>query len=218
MLLTLQWLENVIVAHASTAVSQTTFSNAFSWMKKREFRVKSHRNLLLRLQLTISQHWFRYWLGAEEATSHYLNQCWPCLLTHTCVTLPRWVKQTMFEGGRQHDGFFVNDEFVFPYWKRSVYQCISVWRNDTKRQIHAYISSTQHIKWYELALSAPQVVMLTTIRWRKLYYLITSVSMIIFISSLKTLWFNFYEKDSNKNRKPSGVSFLDMYQLWSQLG
>ena len=31
---------------------------------------------ILRLQLTIFCHWFRYWLGACQATSHYLNLCW----------------------------------------------------------------------------------------------------------------------------------------------
>ena len=31
-------------------------------------------------------------LGAEQATSHYLNQCWPSSLTHICVTGGRWVK------------------------------------------------------------------------------------------------------------------------------
>ena len=38
-------------------------------------------NILLKflprgLQLTIFQHWFRKWLGADQATSHYLNQWW----------------------------------------------------------------------------------------------------------------------------------------------
>ena len=28
------------------------------------------------VQLTIFQHWFRYWLGASQVTSHYLNQWW----------------------------------------------------------------------------------------------------------------------------------------------
>ena len=55
---------------------QTTLSNAFSWMKILEFRLKFHWRLSLRVQLTISQHWFRWWLGADEATSHYLNQWW----------------------------------------------------------------------------------------------------------------------------------------------
>ena len=54
------------------AISQTTFSNAFSWMKMFEFRLK----LFPRVQLTIFHHWFRSWLGAVQATSHYLNQWW----------------------------------------------------------------------------------------------------------------------------------------------
>ena len=29
-----------------------------------------------RVQLTIFQHWSRWWLGADQATSHYLNQWW----------------------------------------------------------------------------------------------------------------------------------------------
>ena len=37
---------------------QTTFSNAFSWMKMIEFRIKFHWNLLPGVQLTIKQHWF----------------------------------------------------------------------------------------------------------------------------------------------------------------
>ena len=41
------------------AISQTTLSNAFSWIKILEFRLKFHWNLLLRVQLTIFQHWFR---------------------------------------------------------------------------------------------------------------------------------------------------------------
>ena len=58
------------------AVSQTMFSNAFSWMKMYEFHFKFHWSLFLRLQLTIFTHWFRYWLGGVQATSHYLNQWW----------------------------------------------------------------------------------------------------------------------------------------------
>ena len=38
------------------AVSQTTHSNAFSWMKLLEFRLRFHWSLF---QLTIFQHWFR---------------------------------------------------------------------------------------------------------------------------------------------------------------
>ena len=41
------------------AISQTTLSNTFSWMKMLQFRLKFHWNLFLRVQLIIFQHWFR---------------------------------------------------------------------------------------------------------------------------------------------------------------
>ena len=41
------------------AISQTTFSSAFSWMKMFEFRLKFHWSLFLRVQLTTFQHWSR---------------------------------------------------------------------------------------------------------------------------------------------------------------
>ena len=58
------------------AISQTTLSNALSWTKMCEFRLRFHWSLSLGVQLTIFQHWLRWWLGADQATSHYLNQCW----------------------------------------------------------------------------------------------------------------------------------------------
>ena len=39
------------------AISQTTFSIAFAWMKMFEFRLKFHWSLSLRFQLTTFQHW-----------------------------------------------------------------------------------------------------------------------------------------------------------------
>ena len=61
------------------------FQTHFLERKKYEFQLKFHWSLFLRVQLTISEPWFRQWLGAEQATSHYLNQWWPSLLTHICV-------------------------------------------------------------------------------------------------------------------------------------
>ena len=72
-------------------IFQTTFSNAISWMKMFEFRLKLHWTMFLKVQLTIFQHWFRQLLGAEQATSHYLNQCWPSSTMHICVTRPQRV-------------------------------------------------------------------------------------------------------------------------------
>ena len=63
------------------AISQTTFSNAFSWMKMHGFRLRFHWSLFLRFKLTMFQHWFRQWLGAGQATSHYLNQ-WSLVYWH----------------------------------------------------------------------------------------------------------------------------------------
>ena len=45
------------------------------------------------ISLRISQHWSRQWLGAEQATSEYLNQCWPSSLSHICGTRGRWVNE-----------------------------------------------------------------------------------------------------------------------------
>ena len=58
-------------------------SIAFSWMKMIQFWFNFHCTMFPGVQLTISQHWLRYWLGAKQATSHYLNQWWPIPLTHT---------------------------------------------------------------------------------------------------------------------------------------
>ena len=41
-----------------------------------ELRLKFHWSLFLRVQLTIFQHWFRWWIGAVQATSQYMNQWW----------------------------------------------------------------------------------------------------------------------------------------------
>ena len=71
-------------------IFQMTYSNAFSWMKMYEFRLRFHWRLFLGVQSTIFQHWFRQWLGAVQATSHYLKQWWPSLL------MPQWVNVTTY--------------------------------------------------------------------------------------------------------------------------
>ena len=58
------------------AFSQTTFLNKFSWMNEMyELYSRFQLNLFLRFTSTIFQLWFRYWLVAWLAPSHYLNQC-----------------------------------------------------------------------------------------------------------------------------------------------
>ena len=66
------------------AVSQTIFSYAFSWMKNFAFWFKIHLSLFQMIPLKRTEPWFRKWLGAECATSHYLNQCWSDSLRFIC--------------------------------------------------------------------------------------------------------------------------------------
>ena len=77
------------------AISQTTLSNAFSWMKMLELGLKFHWSLFRMVKLTIFQHLFRWWLGADQVTSRYLNQWLLRLVTHICVTPSQWVKGKM---------------------------------------------------------------------------------------------------------------------------
>ena len=58
------------------AIFQSTYSNAFSWIKLYEFHWSFHWHLFLRFKLTKIQHWCRKWLGADQATSCYLGQWW----------------------------------------------------------------------------------------------------------------------------------------------
>ena len=65
-------------------IFQKTFSNAFSWMKMCKSRLWFHWSWFPRVQLTMFQHWFRWWLVTWMVTSHYLNQCW------SIVNLNQW--------------------------------------------------------------------------------------------------------------------------------
>ena len=58
------------------AFFQTTCSDAFSWIKMYQLRLKFHCSLFAMVQLTTFQHWIRWLLGADQATSHYLKQWW----------------------------------------------------------------------------------------------------------------------------------------------
>ena len=66
------------------AISQTTCSSAFSWMKMFEFRLKFHWRLLLRA-------WRRP--GNKPLSEPRMES----LLTHICVTWPQWVKDNGLE-------------------------------------------------------------------------------------------------------------------------
>ena len=50
---------NTLRPRQMATISQTTFSNAFSWIKIYEFQLRFHWSLFLGVQTTISQHWVR---------------------------------------------------------------------------------------------------------------------------------------------------------------
>ena len=72
-------------------ICQATHLSVFSSLQKLILWQNNRWRLFLWVQLAINQHWFRQWLGAEQAISHYLNQWSPSLPTHICVTRPQWV-------------------------------------------------------------------------------------------------------------------------------
>ena len=74
------------------AISQTTFSNAFSWMKMFEYRLKFHWSLFLRVQLTISQSALVQIMAWRRPGDKPLSGPMMVRLpTHICVTRPQWV-------------------------------------------------------------------------------------------------------------------------------
>ena len=57
--------------HFTDDIFNCIFLNEMVWIS-----IKISLKLVPGVQLTVFQHWFRQWLGADQATSHYLNQSW----------------------------------------------------------------------------------------------------------------------------------------------
>ena len=76
------------------ATLQTAFSNAFSWKKIYVFWLKFQWNMFLRVQLTISQHWFRYRVSSKHVPRWPLLEA--VLWRIICVTRPQWVTLIVF--------------------------------------------------------------------------------------------------------------------------
>ena len=68
---------------------QSTFWNSFSrifffFKKTFPFWFK-FRWTLSPSSKTIGKYWFRYWIGAEQPASHYMNQWWPIEYIYTYI-------------------------------------------------------------------------------------------------------------------------------------
>ena len=84
-----------------TAIFQRTSSNAFSWMKVYEFRSRFHWSWFLRVQLTIFQHWFRNWLGADHIyASLSLNELRVNFPTLAPLAHAYWLLQWLIREGQ----------------------------------------------------------------------------------------------------------------------
>ena len=75
-------------------------------MKLFELRLRFHWSLFLRVQLAIFQHWFREWLGADQAPSHCLNQWWSIywctyasLGLNALTVITQWISNHMSNKG-----------------------------------------------------------------------------------------------------------------------
>ena len=92
---------------AICAILRSPFSDSFSSIKVFVFWVKFHWNLFPRDQLTISQYWYRLWLGANKVTSYWLEQCWPISPMHLCITWLQWVDSNHYD-----DGNLIHNSFI----------------------------------------------------------------------------------------------------------
>ena len=70
-----------------------------------EFCQGFHWSLFLGFELTMFHHWFRQWLGANQATSHYLNQWW---LVYWCIYESLGLNELNY-------GDNCHDEYIYMY-------------------------------------------------------------------------------------------------------
>ena len=95
----------------------------FSWMKIFILWLKLHWILLFRVKRTIRHHWFGWWLGTEQAKSHYLNQSWLSLLTHVCTIRSQCVNTSR---PRQNGRHFPDDIFKYIFLNENVWISLKV--------------------------------------------------------------------------------------------
>ena len=74
------------------AISQTTISGAFSWMKMYEFRFRFHLSLFMRFELTNIPALVQIMAWHRPGDKPLFEPMMVSLLMHICVTRPQWVK------------------------------------------------------------------------------------------------------------------------------
>ena len=78
--------------HKMVAISQTTFSNGFSWMKMYEIRLTFHSSLFVpKGQINDFSALVQIMAWRRPGDKPLSEPMTFSLLTHTCVTQPQWV-------------------------------------------------------------------------------------------------------------------------------
>ena len=93
------------------SVPQTIFSDAFSWKKCFIVWLNFHWRLFLGSPIDNSPSLVQIIAWRRIGANHYLNQCWPGLLTHICGTRGRWVKEATTINGitvHMHQAFDIH--------------------------------------------------------------------------------------------------------------
>ena len=110
------------------AISQTRFSNAFSWMKMFQLWLKFHWSLFLRVQLTI----FRP--GDKPLSAPMMVS----LLTHICVTRPQWVRLAAplgmhhWTSTKPLHSLHTSQHYLYGIWEVTP-RVIYVWKSESPR-------------------------------------------------------------------------------------
>ena len=73
-------------------IFQTTFSNAFSWMKMNEFRLKISLKFVPKGQINNIPSLYQIMAWRRSGDKPLSDAMMVSLLTHICVTRPQWVK------------------------------------------------------------------------------------------------------------------------------
>ena len=94
------------------AISQTTFSNTFSWMKMYEFWLKFNLNLFLRVQLKYPSIGSDYGL---VPTGPIIWTWWYSFLRHICVTEPQWFNLSSYMLTVWHYSWQLSKHDIMPH-------------------------------------------------------------------------------------------------------
>ena len=121
--------------------------NCIFLMKIYDFRLGFHWNLFLMFRLILIQHWFRWWLGAGQATSHYLGKWW-LSLWHLYASLGlNELMQIEIKRPPFYLGVFVHGEIVHrknialinTFW-RTLYQQLTHYEHYTNQRCKVWIT------------------------------------------------------------------------------